>query len=1036
MARVDRPVRCLGVLEGRWHPDYLSGLTTATERDPRPGDATTESTLPRLDPRIVGAQSQTVIVEVLQGGYPQLGGTSLGVGYYLADEATADARGFMVPITVQDWRSITATSDDPTTGQDAAYDPLTGRVMLRCADALALFDPHTDALTAITDPTDVDWSGLAVAYMQDGTGRAVIAGLDYAAVSDDHGATWVQVGGGTRDTFTGSPTWRTGSELHHFRLCPDGTGNLLWMGIEDVGGSDSDPRFAASDDNGVSWTEIVIDTSGTETSKYFDMSPHPDGGIAFVSIINDGGDCAVRFWMLPNAYTSLDDVDAVTVIPTVAGSRALVHLACDTNGVIWLYMGVSPSSLSEVEVYFSTDRGLTWTQTSDHWNAAINAPLGRLCPHPYGGLAMSAALDDASVGLAQLGGWTAPGRRGNDWAEVSGTRSDLVYLGPALPTAYGMTSGGTGGGDSSGPGYFVVRTLGVAATRWYDADIETGAVDAASAEAIVSVATGSTDRACKIRLVAREAGVTQRRVSIELSDDEFRVYDEVGSAVLSGPHAVDLTLPTHFRLSFDGATGRVMWKQTPSTLWEQAALTGIATDTGAASDGASVRFGVLDSTTGTELNVWKIAARAIDADRLQGLNNVGIGATVYPCPDAHDATRERAAYLTIRGGPSLPGELHTIPPSYGYPLSATFPTVEPSPSRPWRTAAALSADEDCLVDLGVDSDPGLSPSVALVIRNANVRRIDLLAMEHGGSSVSVVETLDLATGFTNLDYALDGNRLSPAGSSTAGARYLRKNELAGCVAILAGPESYRISGNTAGWFDATASVPACVYLEGVDPDDPPASSGTVDLVWHSGVLVYHQAPGVVYRYWGWRVRSGNKPPDAEGYAQIGNAYLFGLAALGKQWSNGEEIRAVGNVRSTVDDAGTERRQQLGPTKRELSIVWDDGARQARSIRREDGVDADYLGPDGVPLVARDDVAGQLTGVLEGAKGGALPVLVVLAPVGDASGGVATETITDASLWLVGYAQEVRDTHAIVDDQRGGAPSELVRNSIGTIVEAV
>ena len=64
------------------------------------------------------------------------------------------------------------------------------------------------------------------------------------------------------------------------------------------------------------------------------------------------------------------------------------------------------------------------------------------------------------------------------------------------------------------------------------------------------------------------------------------------------------------------------------------------------------------------------------------------------------------------------------------------------------------------------------------------------------------------------------------------------------------------------------------------------------------------------------------------------------------------------------------------------------------------------------------------------------MLVVLAPVGDASGGVATETITDASLWLVGYVQEVRDTHAIVDDQRGGGASELVRNSIGTIVEAV
>jgi len=1034
MARVDRPVRCLGVLEGRWHPDYLSGLTTATERDPRPGDATTESTLPRLDPRIVGAQSQTVIVEVLQGGYPQLGGTSLGVGYYLAGEATADARGFMAPITVQDVRATAATYVGSADRYDAAYDPLTGRVAVLIHETMAVYNPHDDTMADVTDPTDVVWTGLACAYMQDGTGRLVVVGLDYAAVSDDHGATWVQVGSGA-DTALGSPTWVGGSGS--FRLVPDGFGNLAYFAAEDAGGGHVDIRVAASDDIGVSWTDVPSTT--TNTPKLFDAAPHPDGGIAVIAYDNGGGTHrAVRFWMLPNAFTSLDDVDPIDVVPESNTQRDHVAIACDTNGVIWAHVGVG-SPATSIEVYFSADRGLTWTQASDYastyWSS--NRVKVRMCPHPYGGLAGAMlSTSGAGIGLAQLGGWTAPGRRGNDWQVDSGTRHDLVYLGWGAPnTDYSLTLGGTGGTGTQADGYFRVYTGGVAATRWYDADVETGAVDAASAEAIVAVTTGSTNRACKIRLVAREAGVTQRRVSIELSEDEFRVYDEVGSAVLSGPHAVDLTLPTHFRLSFDGGTGRIMWRQTPSTLWEQAALTGIATDTGAASDGASIRFGVLDSTTSTELNVWKIAARGTDADRLQGLNNIGIGATVYPCPDAHDATRERAAYLTIRGGPSLPGELHTIPPSYGYPLSATFPTVEPSPSRPWRTAAALSADEDCLVDLGVDSDPGLSPSVALVIRNANVRRIDLLAMEHGGASVSVVATLDLADGFTNMDYALDGNRLSPAGS-TSGARYLRKNELAGCVAVLAGPESYRIAGNTAGWFDAASSVPACVYLEGVDPDDPPPSSGTVDLVWHSGVLVYHQAPGVVYRYWGWRVRGGNKPPDAEGYAQIGNAYLFGLAALGKQWSNGEEIRAVGNVRSTVDDAGTERRQQLGPTKRELSIVWDDGARQARSIRREDGVDADYLGPDGVPLVARDDVAGQLTGVLEGAKGGALPVLVVLAPVGDASGGVATETITDASLWMVGYMQEVRDTHAIVDDQRGGGASELVRNSIGTIVEAV
>lgn len=1037
MARVNRPVRALGVLEPRWTPAYLSGLTTAVSSDPRPGAPVTDSDQPRLVPQIVGAQSQTIEVEVLQGGYPQLGGSSIGVGYYLADETTNDARGIQLPTSVYDVRTTSALYAGSADRGDACYDPVSGRVFVLLGDHMGVYSPHTDEVTDVTAPADIVWDGLACAYLADQ--RLVIVGLEYAAVSDDHGDTWTAVGSGTDSAFSGSPTWLLGSSAYTYRVVPDGYGSLLWIGSEDGTSTSVDVRMAASDDVGASWTEVEI--TNTASPKFWDAAPMVDGGIALV-IVNDDGDTKVRFWLLPDAYTSPDDLDYVEIIPDDAAVREGVAIACDTNGVLWLYLRLGASDATET--YNSTDRGATWNRLPDFASTAWVAGLIRLraCPHPGGGLAAAAVSSTGTgIGVLQLGAWTAPGRQGNDWAEDDGTRKDLDYIGGvgSPDGVYSLTLGGTGGTGTGADGYFRIWTGGSAATRWYDADVYLGARDECAAEAIVAVTAGSVAWAAKLRVTLNDTSgggpgfVDQRQISIEIRETGFRVYDDGASAVLSGPHTVDMTIPTHFRLSVDGATGRVMWRQGTATAWEEAALAGIDQDTVLGTVGVSVRFGILDSVADTELQVWRVAARGKAADRKRGLENTGIGATRYPCPDAHDADRERAAYLQIAGGPCIPGEHHVIAPAYGYGVINSFPTVEPSPSRVWRSGDPAE-DQDVLVDLGDDTDLAGSPSIALVVRNANVRRVDLLAMEDGGSSVTVVETMNLAVGFASLSFTRSGDRLVPASTET-GARYLRTNEpgLVGGSVRIDGDAAYTIRAVRAGWWDATADVQAAIYLDGVDGGTP--SSGTCSLLWHSGVLVYRRPVGTAYRYWGWRVRADDVPVTGD-TPQIGCAYLFGLQTPGKQWSNGEEWVRSGNVRAITDDAGTQRRKQLGPTRRSLSIAWDEGALQSRSIRRDSPDGADWIGPAGIPEIGRDDVSGVLAGVLEGAKGGELPVLVLLADAPTPSGGVATETITDSDLWMVGYVQEVRDTHAIADANRSGGDAPMTRNSIGTIVEAV
>ncbi len=1035
MPRVDKPVRMIGSLNPRWTPAYLSGLTTATSRDPRPGSAVTESTLPRLDPAIVGAQERTVVIEVLQGGYPQLGGTSLGVGYYLADETIADARGVIIPTCVTDHRRTAGMESETALRADCAFDPVSGEVFTLVGELGSRYNP-SGSLSDVALPASLDYSGIAVACYPD-TGRLVLAGLDDVRVSDDHGVTWTKVAGGTRDYASGSPTWVVAAPETPYRLVVDGFGSLMWMGYEDVGGSDTAIRLMASDDGGASWDDVAVTyTPAASTVQHADMSAHPEGWIAWVEVVGGG---EVVFRLLDNAWTDPEDVDPVTVVDEGSGGHDMVMCCCDTNGVVWVYATWNNGGVLTTTAYYSVDRGDTWI-TSDVLvtDAAPEIPTGKIVPHPHGGLfgAWRWGLGTGDNSIVQLGAWTAPGRVGGDWP--------VAYLGWADPTGYGWahTGAGTTAQGTAGAirGYWEHDATVGGLQSYHSITVSGASADDGSVEAIIVCpeVDVSVAQAVGIKLRMRVAATTQRTIAVYVEPDGYRVRDLEAGAWVAAKVLVDLTARTHLRLSVNGATGYVAHRADNETLWTVQTLSGMTTSATGSAGSCTAYFGVLElGATEMVLRTWMLRTRATPANKLQGRDNLGIGATSYPCPELYDTARQRMSYLRIRGGPSIPGEVYTIAPSYGYPLEASFPTQEPSPSRPWRTGEGTSGDQDVLVDRGYDTDSG--GAFAFAVRNCNVRHIDVIAMEDGGGSIDVLYSMDLADGFADLGFARTGERLTPVGTSI-GSRYLRRNELAGSTAILADSfgtvNSYKIHANTAGWFDAAASVVALVYI--TDPVGAP-TAGEVSLVFSDALLVAYRATPVAYRYIGWRVKDGTPPNanyPADNYYQIGCAYLFQLAAFGKQWSNGQQWTWTPNVRAIVDEAGTQRRKQLGPTVRSLALSWDDGARLARSIRRADGVDADWIGPTTVPLVGRDDVIGQLVGVIESAQGGALPVLVVLddEPIG--VGGAAVKQITDRSLWLIGYMDgEIQDIHTLADDMVDGG-AEFARNAIPTIVEAV
>lgn len=1023
MARLSRPLRGFGVLMPQWTPTYLDPTESSyTEADPRPGSAASDDVQVRAVPQVLGAQTEDVrFLGSSYAGAPGLGEEGGSVRWRTSGENDNDYRDWEPPIRVTGVHNFSGPLNDKHPSVCAF--PLSGRVMV-VWDSLSsgsVYNPHTASWSTITLPTTTDRWALAVIP---GTERVLAVGMRLGITyrSDDYGASW-------EISAAHPPLWdpAVGSGYYRrVRAAFDGSGALLVV-AERAGSTNVD--FWVSSDLGCTWR-----LNATTSNNGADIYAHPDGSIICATLgASTGYVYVVRMGSAYDGLTLLDEV-------TLDGSNAHgeVTVGVDDDGVVWVYARPSSSSLNKWDAWYSLDGGLTYKGPIDGVFVYGSVSTGDYFyrPQVVFSSARACLVTGEDPGLASgwyacalwLGGWASQSYQSGGrllvdrfvWGTDAAPTS-MVWYSAGTPAAYS----GAGWTDTTvGTGAIAMATphAGLGGVEFY----APASGDSAYATQTKAHASGglpppethyvewSGVRTDAVTLAADPAvGVRLTTASVDYSirvaADSFQVYDHDAGGTVGAPVALSgANVIVDFRVVYlDGGADEVVisWRETipgqpEHTRWSSVTRTLAAS--GARADNFVVRFGI-PGTNGSGLALryrmfyFNAGVANGTAFTLPLTNGYGkpVGSDYpYPLPDVSDHENERLARFVMRGGPIFQGEVieHDVAP--GYPVEALFPTAEPSLSRAWRSTAT-GVVQDIAVDAGQGyaTLPNATWSYLLCVRGANVRRVVLGGKTTG--SYTNLGTLDLATGFTGLSFVRAGRMLVPGAGSAAGARYVRAGELVGGHVVLdpsGAPVRRRIRWNGPGWWADDSALPRLVLeLEGVDGTEP--GSGTVDLVWPSGVLVVHTsfASGQTHRYWRARIPSTEGSPDS--YYTLPDVGLYALHVPGKEWGHGWEWVLDPNLRVDEDPYGTQRRTQQGPNRRTLTLSWDHGAKDDR-VR---GSSADYLGASGAaPLVAQDDVWGQLWGVWEASQGGAFPVVALMADV--ASG----TTLTDPTLWLAGY----------------------------------
>jgi hypothetical protein len=503
------------------------------------------------------------------------------------------------------------------------------------------------------------------------------------------------------------------------------------------------------------------------------------------------------------------------------------------------------------------------------------------------------------------------------------------------------------------------------------------------------------------------------RVQIRADTLGFAVHD-VHAASDIGTETIDMTTPLQIEIHFQfdnilppGCIVRTYFRRNKSTAWTEG-----PTKTGVVSAAAPnfSQFIFVHHTTTLSVSHWILFAWAFDGGLAFGEDKVDgkrIADLPYPLLFAGNNVTEEKAFLSLRSGPGIRGEVYAIAAEADHGVHKLFPGVSPSRNETWESTSDLSLQK-ISVDMGADTRLGQSFALVMGVMNANVRLIRLLG-DIGGTP-TLIGTWDGATGFAGLDYILTGDQLAPLVPTTAdAARWIQAMEFAGGHVLLPGGKARRIVLNSSGGWTQSATVVPHFTLEGLDGSE--AATGICDLVSPSGYMVCHLGTTAATFRRHFQIEIAiQSTPDAR--FRVGNILLGGLIVPGKSWSNGWSLSTRPNTRSRRDPHGTEYRQQRGPNVRTYSIAWPDGVK-LHDLRGGD-LDVDYIGssaPGASALAGRDDVLGQLVGAMAESKGFSAPSML-LGDVPDASG----VTVTDPTLYAYGLLTGTVDAQNVFGNE--------------------
>lgn len=1024
-----------GLLDSLAANDASATGSSYTQTGPRPSPSVPVDSTSRVAPVISGGLGQSLEVVTLRPGDTAITNEAAELGWRLDGEGSLAVRGWTAPTWFTGcWPVLGASSPDAVGGICTVRD--TQRVVVALPYASKVYvrthDPGGDGT----------WSSALEVHDGSATGVALIEsdGALLLLVTDPgNGIVYRSTDGGDTWSF-----WRRhsiGASTTRVHAAAGNDGQILLF--ESSGTTLR--QYASTDQLG---TLTLVATTTSVAQAYTSVYALPGGG--FVAAYKQVSTLYPAVRTLSTAFQPI--VDAAEVVLDAAACST-IGLSVEADGLIWSYVtdGTTPGTAVS---YFSTDGGVTWeTVIAPVWDLCSTADdyVSELLTTTAAGATYllcrptgsTSGSDEAMV--VRLGGWETVTPRGDGlWARPGPTHGS--YLPFELPGDTGQwtrTAAGTpteslvseGLYLSTDPGGSDVVSYTASTSTYLSTTVELGLAVAAggsgSADEIVvsaDLADSTNDYSLKCRL-AVVTGTVWVNTRDPNAGTPSKSTDD--TAIPAGDR---FRLRLHVEPSSTGgsATGYVWVASYTATEWTLLWSGALTNNTATPGSSGLARWGLptTPASATAEIYVSYVVVGGYARDQLgggiQSASNAGAsGRPVSPLPiplhpEVADADG-RVPWLSTTSGPANLGEVYDVACAYDYPLTAVLPTVEPSPATAWRSTS--TAEQVIAWDYG--SATWLGDSIALYVGGANFRAIEF--EYHNGSAWASALSMDL--GVDSLDYSLSGDCLTPASSTTSVDRYLQEGELVGGSVILetgggSGTQAFRVRANTSGsWVSSGTGTPRVRIL--LDGDTSTAdTSGSCTIVWPSGVGVVHLSALLRARRWRVRIPASQDTPD--GYYQAGVIYPAAIRVIGQPPSWGWSRETAPNVDRRRSRYGTDRVRQLGPLATTLSWGWTDGV--LLDVLR-DTASPDYLGTStGLPLTAAGDVPWLLRGLLEGAKGGEIPV-VALSAVPDTSG----VTITDRTLYLYGTL-----TGSVREDNVQGTEgeSEFQRVAAITVQELV
>lgn len=356
------------------------------------------------------------------------------------------------------------------------------------------------------------------------------------------------------------------------------------------------------------------------------------------------------------------------------------------------------------------------------------------------------------------------------------------------------------------------------------------------------------------------------------------------------------------------------------------------------------------------------------------LGNQGLSYRPYssvPSPIHHGVS------VGMLGGPTISGDSWSISPRYDYGVRRIFQEIDPSPRSKWKSTAAADAVPTVLIlDLRENTEATrmTSPILGVGFYNANFRYAEVYTGTSSSGPWTLVGDFDLSCGYNGLAWARTGLTVSaPASTPDTGPFFVRDHALAGSSFYYSVGEMATITGNSGGiWQNGNDVKRPRVMVDYA----PPGTTGT------TGAIVFKDVVGMIYG-------TGNvsylrivfpAQDTASGVLELGNLMIGGVEILGRQYSRGRTLEISPNAETVTANDGTRRTRKLGPSRRVLSVSWQDNAIDTTQVWGNlDNVDYVRASAGETPAAYVAATAYQVAGLIEKAEGQPITLISRLTP---------------------------------------------------------